>query len=551
MEKRQGTIVVSPQGAEAWIEYLVRRKLPVRNSVQQRLKRQVRDSNVNLRDLGKLIKSDPVLCLYMVKTACQLHAAKGSEVTGIDHAISSLGLDHIEDVAFRVPAIKLNPTSTAQKMFFRSIANSHHAAVQARHWTQSRNSLFVDESYLAALFYGVGYWMLWHYAPLHMSEVQRKQREEGVDVVLAESDVLGCTVQEISKGLISDWGLSELAVTSLDHDNSPSRQILQRLHMRTINDPRLSDQELRDLNHLVQEKFFPVKIANWLCQTTQYGWHTTKAMKIVDIINDYLKSALSETLASLHQNCAAASREYHIPGTMAPAAEMLFIRSNTRPNYKLGPREIKALPRDIPQLAGNTSSAPAGPARDEPEAQAAAVVYEKPSLRDKVVFTQTAERLLKGSDLYSEPRHILQGTMQALHEGLGMERAAMFLIQQKGSSMKTAFTKGVEKQDAILSFYHSLEITSLFKRLSEKPSCIWITPDNRAKMLRLLPENYHGFVPESGALIMSIFIDKKPIAVVHADRGNAGKILSDFHHERFRYVCSAASLALKRMITGQ
>ncbi len=545
------TEAVSPQGTQGWVEFLANKQLPVRNSVQQRLKRELQRNNANLKELGGLIKSDPVLCLYIVKAAGQLHAAKGSEVTSIDHAINSLGLDHIEDVAFRVPALKLNPASTAQKMYFRAIANSHHAAVQARSWAQSRNSLFTEETFLAALFYGIGHWLLWHYAPLHMSEIQRKQREDGIDVVLAENDVLGSTIQEISLGLVDTWALSKLASTSLDHDTSPARKTLTQLHQRAMSDPRLGDEELRELNHLVQEKFFPVKLANWLALTVQLGWQSTKAMKIVDIINDYLKGTLSQTLALLHQNCAQASRGYHVPGSLAPAAEMLFIRSSLQVNFRLSPREMQNLPRDCPRPATKrvpSDTAP-NPTAEPPAASRAAT--EKPSFLNPHIYTQVAERLVKGSDLYTEPKHLLQGALQALHAGLGLERVVMHLVQSKNHRLRAALAQGLEPQHPFMGFSHNLEVPSLFKRLCEKPGCIWITAENRHKMLRLLPDSYHAFVPEQGSLLMSVFMDKRPVAIIHADRGSSQKTLGDFHHERFRYICSATSLAMKRMAQGK
>ncbi|WP_067986794.1 HDOD domain-containing protein [Neptuniibacter pectenicola] len=351
----------SPYGAKSWVSYLKDRPLPVRNSVLRRLQRKLCDASVPLQDLKKVIKSDPVLCLHMVRKASELHDKVDSKVTSIDHAINSLGLDHIESVAKTITPLKLNPSSVAQKMYFRYIAVSHHAASQAQSWLLRKKTLFAEETYLASLFYGVGHWLLWQHAALHMSEIQIKIREENTDVVLAETDILGCTVQEISRGLIESWGISELAVTSLEHETSPNKKTLAQLHQRALGDPRLSAEVLRDINHLVQEKFFPVKLSNWIALTTSFGWESTKSMKIIDIINDFLNAEIAETINNLHITCAQSSRIYHVPGTLALAAEMLLLPSPNSINYRISSKEAALLCNAMPATAQQTAAKPKSP----------------------------------------------------------------------------------------------------------------------------------------------------------------------------------------------
>ena len=76
-------------GSEAWTEYLAERTLPVRVSILTRFKRLLQDDNTTLQQLSQLIRSDPVLSLQVTRIAQKLHAAKGSSVTSIDHAVNS------------------------------------------------------------------------------------------------------------------------------------------------------------------------------------------------------------------------------------------------------------------------------------------------------------------------------------------------------------------------------------------------------------------------------------------------------------------------------
>ncbi|MGH1460600.1 MAG: HDOD domain-containing protein [Neptuniibacter sp.] len=534
-------------GVEAWVEYLKDRPLPVRNSILRRLKRQLQDEHIPLHKINNTIKSDPVLCLHVVRKASNLHLQKDSKVTGIDHAISSLGLTNIEEITGEIDSLKLNPSSVAQKMYFRSIAISHHAATQSTHWLRSRKAPFIDETYLASLFYGVGHWMLWQHASLHMSQIEVKIREEQIEPVLAETDVLGCSIQEISQSLIEQWKISELAVISLEHETSPNKKTLAQLHQRALGDPRINEVDLREINHLVQEKFFPVKLANWLALAANLGWQQTKTMKVIDIINDFLKGEIANTINMLHQTCAYAAQKYHVAGTLAPAAEMLMINSDTQINYCLSKKEEALLSKTMPAVE-KPAEAMLQP-NIQKHSSTPEAIYTVPAndYLDKNIYNQIAERFLKGYDLYTEPKHILQGLMQGINKGLGFERAALFIVNTKKQQLKTGLFVGFEDDHPITKFNFSLDVPGLFKKLSQKSACIWIKPENHDQMLHMLPDTYGNWVNPNGFALMSIFYGSSPIAIIHADFGETGPEISEFHNERLRYLCSASSLALKKI----
>ncbi len=532
-------------GVDAWVDYLKDKPFPVRASSLKRLKILLGKDSTMISHLTALVRSDPVLCLHVVRAAEKVHAAKGSHVTSIEHAVSSLGIDPLTQLAKSLQPVKLNPSSVQQKQYLRTVANSHHAAVQARTWQQMKRLPFTEEVYLASLFYSIGLWALWLNAPLHMHQVRIKIWEEDIDPTLAEHDILGCTMQQISMGLSEQWGFSELTLQAQDPDTSPSKGLLAKLHQRALSDPRLSEEELRELNHLTQERHFPIKLANWLSLIVSRGWRTTRNIKTTDIISDYLNLDTDSTLALLHTLCADASREYHAPGTLAPAAEMLMISSSYPNNYKLGKRELELLTTKYPTPEKPKPKQKKVPVKIKPAAQVQTNVPEK--LVDEEIYKQIVERFLKDYHLYTKPAHILQGLMQGLIQGLGLKRIALNLVNTKSHKMRAAQVVGIEKEHPFASYEIDLQIPSIFKKLCDKPACIWITKENKHQYIKLMPDAYSAQLPENDSLMMSIFKGKVPVAVIYADSGDAGLPFTEFHHQRFRYLCTAATLALKRM----
>ncbi|WP_315982655.1 HDOD domain-containing protein [Aliamphritea spongicola] len=202
---------IQPYDAEEWTQYLTDKDFSVRASSLRRIQKALQSDKTSMKDLNRLIKADPLLCLHVVKAASILHAEKGSVVTGVEHAISSLGTDNLENLINGMKGTRLNAHSTADKMYFRATANSHHAAVQVRSWLErARKGMFTEESYLAALFYGIGHWALWHHAPLHMSQMQVKIREQGKDSETVERELLAAPSRTFptawrSPGTFRNW----------------------------------------------------------------------------------------------------------------------------------------------------------------------------------------------------------------------------------------------------------------------------------------------------------------------------------------------------------
>ncbi len=524
-------------GLEAWANFLEHKPLPVRVSVQARLRRLLKNDNTTLHQLTQLARMDPVLSLHLTRLAQQKHRAKGSEVTGIEHAVASLGLDPLEALCNTLETLKVNPHSVQQKMYFRAISDSQHASLQAAELCRQRGLPFVEEVRLAALLYGFAHWMLWLHAPLHKHLYQKRVLEDGIDVALAEQDLFGCTVQALGAELAQRWDLPNLTYQALDHGTSPSHQDLTLLHRRAVKDPRLGQLETREINQLTQQRFFPVKLGNWLALTTTRSWYSKKAARLFDVLADYLNTDSNKLLGQLHANCAEASRQFHVPGTLCPATEMLFIPSAHQAQGLLSEKEIERLARVAPK--------PIKPKPPQPEQDP---VKEAPPVTEHLhphIYEQVLERFQSGFEGYTKPAQILQALVQGLYQGLGLARLNIMVI--KGSHTESLRNLGFPAEHPMCSLDINLEVPSLFKRLSEKPAGIWLNVQKRSTLTPMLPESFNQALGDHDCLLMSVFRGEKPLAILYADDLPNHTELSEYQYEQFRQLCAAATLALKRL----
>jgi len=533
-------------GIDEWTHYLSEKTLPVRASTLVRLKRALADDRTTLARLGHQVRIDPVLSLHVTRQAQIFHEAKGSTVTSVDHAIASLGFGRLETLADELETIKIHPHSVAQRSYFRSIAASNHASVQAADWVNHKQLPYAEEARLAALFYGLVHWMLWLYAPLHKNRFNIAVIENGESPIEAERRVFGCTTQELGKALADRWKLTELTVQALDHDTSPSLTLLKQLHLRALKDPRLEEKQLRELNHLIQQRYFPVKLANWMALNVSRGWLNSRSRRTFDIISDYLDLPLPDTMARLHRNCAIAARGYHVPGIMTPAAELILLPSNEALPYRLTERELKAYDSRFPEPVEPPQSTPA-PGTEPPDE------WDKPfqpELLNPHIYNQVLKRFRNGYDLYTKPAHILHGLLQGIHGGIGLERAMLLLVNTQTQKLRAARAMGISHDDPMAEMEIDLTQTRLFTRLCDKPSLLRIDESNRAQVHASMSVQHQGWFGQNDGLIMSIFRGKTPVALIYADRQGSNTPLVEFHQQHFRDLCLAASQALRRITSG-
>lgn len=541
----------SPNNEKEWLDFFCDKPIPVRASTVVRLRKALESSSSNLLSLSPIIRSDPLMVFQVTRSAQALLTGKSAKVASIDHAIQTLGFDRIGEILSSVDSFKLNPFSTVHTMFMRAVADSHHAATQATKIAQLKHQQQFEEIKLAALLYGSVHWLAWLYAPLHKEAYQRKVLQEGIDVALAEFDVFGCTLQAVGHRLAEQMNLPELTVTALSHDTSPSSDLLSKLHMKAMGDPRLEGEDLREINHFFQQPYFIVKISNWLALTATRGWNTHKAKRLYEIMSDYLGMDKDATLAHLHSQCAQSAREYAQPGVMSPASELILMPSE-QSNFlgKISDKEKTKLSKDIPRLRIEKTNANRHVKTKKETINASDDTLRSDYLDPQLFKTIHSEYISLGkadSKHFLKPGYIVKQLQRGLVEGLGLKRVLVLQVDNKNHLLKPLSSSGFDADDPLKSFSQDLKIPSIFKRLASKATFIWFSGNTRQRLSPLLPSHFEQIMPINDWLLMSLFEPKGPLVMIYADCGHDALPINSFLADRFRFLCTAANQALKNL----
>lgn len=537
----------TPSGADQWLELLADKPLPVPALTVLRLRKLLQNPAVSLQKLSPLIDSDPVLSLHCVSLANQLNRNPDTHVTSIDLAVATLGLERMTELATKLPAIKLNNASVPHKQYYHALGNSFHAATQALILCRYRDASIVNATRTAALFYGIGHWALWRYAPHQASEIKIRMYEQQQDSAEAEEAVLGCTIQQLSERLVDHWHLSPLAVEALKHENSPDAQQLDLIHQRAAQLGELEEDDKRIIKQLLNAQHYPVKLANWLCLTAPMGWNYPKTLRICQLISDLLQQPIDDTISLLHKQCVQASRAHPMPDLLSPAAMMLLLPSEQVLSYRLD--STGAATKVETTLLKKRSIQPkvddvvdSAPAAQEP----VQVHQEINDFIDKTLFQKVLQRLVKEVDKVKDHSQAIELVQKALIEALGAERALTFHIDDE-MRLNTLSFLGCNFDDRITKLTMNLKYPGLLQRLAQKPTAVWVSEHNNRQIRAEMSDRFRAVCHPDSFMLVSLFLNKRPSLIIYADRRDQGARLSQFQFDKFKQLMAACNRCMHQI----
>ncbi|MEH6824317.1 MAG: HDOD domain-containing protein [Motiliproteus sp.] len=547
---------LAPQGLEHWVDLLRDKLLPVPAQTLGLLRQQLQDPQVSLQQIQPIIGRDPVLTMHCISLANRLNRNPDTDVSTIELAVSTLGLTRIVELTGKLPAIRLNYASVPHKQYFHALADSYHAATQAAALCRYKDRALINNTRTAALFYAVGHWALWRYAPQQMSQIKIRVYEQQQDTALAEYEILGCTVQQLSEQLVELWSLSQLAGEALQHQTSPDAELLQQVHLQAEHSQTLTELQKRNAKQLINTLAYPVKLANWLALTATLGWTHPKTLQIIGFISDFRQTSVDETTAKLHQQCVQSSHQHPLPGLLSPAALLLLLPSELVLNYRIDTKDLGTDPTkniltsvispkkllSIKLLTSSLTSTPATTAAQDGPPDPLAATF-----RDEAIFHQTLQQLLSPSTQINTLRQVLALLKRGLVPGLGLERLICFTID---TAMQLSPVSDPDSATDLSHFTLNLNIPSLFKKMSQKQLAVWVHSDNRARIWTELPEPFKALChPQSFALI-SLFEGNQPALMLYADRHPQDLAISAFQFQKFKQLAVAANRCILQLATN-
>lgn len=579
--------VFQPKGLENWVSILDDHLLPVLPASARQASRLLKSPDASLYELGNVIARDPVMRVHVVR---ECNRQFGERAAGVlanpHHCASMLGLDKLNVLMRQFKATRGDARDPRDYHYFQAISTSLHAAEQAAAWAQYRNQAGADSMFLGALLYGVPNWCLWRFAHREMNIIQVLFRREQIPLQEAERAVLGCTREAIAVELARRWHIPENIREALSSAHLPSPRFLLRCARRHQQDPHYRIPNRTESGQLVNSNALPLALSHQLAQEAARDWYSPHTRRLLDIIAAYLERPISELENLVKHTAVESARRWVLPGTLAPAANLIWpslprrprhlkpgqlpaavaslyaagqnstenndaenndaqnkrqtASHNTQPKPQAKPIGIRSehLPEDLDRQA--ILGAPRPAAAPVPGAVSSHSGFL--SLEKKQAFETLMHRLLQEPEYFSTEFESIHSVVDVLADCTPLQRVLVLLYQRTPQSVQAYYARGCDQHPTLAKYRISLQHNNLFSQLLKQPAATWISPERPSKVAGLVPGTFKQAAQSDHFIMMSVFNHRGAFGLFYADRGPGERMgLSEAEYKIFRLACSTCS----------
>ncbi len=501
-------------GLEECVERLAPTELPAMRHTIDTYKEMVAQGNDGVVALTNLVLMDPGLLITLFRRAIEVPRKNlHSDITTVDQAMMLLGSIKVGKIIEGCAVLEETLHEPALTHYKQIVSRAYHSAYQAFDLARNRSDVAPDEIFAATMLQETGALVMWLHYPDLMAQYRDDLDEEDERALFH-----GLTLNELSRALAREWGLSAFIQQTLDPEAREK--------------PRVKSVDLG------------VRVG-WAAEK---GWQEQDTEALILEIAHYIQASPAEVMAEIRDNAEYAAEETPFYGVEAAIDKL-------PPDDEEPPRERRTrheTPTAAPVRPGTSvKPAPVGkqpnhPAPAEKPAQTHSAKQAECPIPTRLLQQQLAQ--LKGIVLSDHPQlpQLMSATMHALHEGVALNRAMFMMLGRDRKTLNSRFLMGTDdprfKQLAI-----KMNQNSLFDIMLGKAQSLWLKSDNRGKIWPMLPPEFAKLIEVDSFFMMSVKLKGKPVGLFYADRYGNDYGLDHNAYSHFRNISTLAAKGLLKL----
>ncbi|GMR16220.1 MAG: HDOD domain-containing protein [Gammaproteobacteria bacterium] len=267
-----------PENLDNWIERISENELPIFKYTVNAINDVVSKDATSTSDLSRIILRDANLTARVLRLAnSATYNITGSTISTVSRAIVYLGFNLVRDISMSLAIIDALLSGKAKEHALKLMAQSFHAAVQARDFAERRGDDAAEEIFIAALLRYVGEITFWCVAGEEGEQIIELMEQRGFSEGMAQQEVLGFTLDQLTVGLTCDWHLSDL------------------LHS-AINKPQMDNPRIQDIVYSLK-----------LSGAASKSWNSKETLSVANNIADHIAVDKDKILEELQNNAIKAA----------------------------------------------------------------------------------------------------------------------------------------------------------------------------------------------------------------------------------------------------
>lgn len=276
------------ENLDNWIQRISENELPIFKYTVNAINDVVSKDATSTSDLSRIILRDANLTARVLRLAnSPTYNITGSTISTVSRAIVYLGFNLVRDVSMSLAIIDALLSGKAKEHALKLMAESFHAAVQARDFAERRGDDASEEIFIAALLRYVGEITFWCVAGEEGDRIIELMEQRGFSEKMAQQEVLGFTLDQLTVGLTQDWQLSDLLHSAI---NKPS-----------MDNPRIKD----------------IVLALQLSEKSKHSWNSKDTLSVAEHIAKHIEVDKTKVMNVLHENANKAAEVAQLFGASA------------------------------------------------------------------------------------------------------------------------------------------------------------------------------------------------------------------------------------------
>jgi len=209
-------LVTACHGLQSWIDRFNQAELPALAAVVQDLHRLTLGHKSSVQQLADVLLRDAALTTKVLRIGNSVYYNPSQEpIRTISRAIVLIGFDNVRQIGLSVSLIDGLLARSSREQLAELLAQSFHAAVQARNIAGYVLSRSDEEVFIAALLHNVGELAFWGCAGDAADELAAALARPGVDADEVVMHLLGTSFRQLSLALVKGWNLGDTVSLAL------------------------------------------------------------------------------------------------------------------------------------------------------------------------------------------------------------------------------------------------------------------------------------------------------------------------------------------------
>lgn len=517
-------------GRQATIDFLLRRMrhksdFPALSESVSAINKIANSETESVNKLSNSILRDFALTnkLLRLVNSAYFRPAGGGSISTVSRAVIVLGFETVRNIAITVLLFEHLQNKANANQLKEEFLRANLAGILAKDIGAAAEMRDLEQTFICALFHGLGRLLSQYYFPEESDEVRRVMAQKNCTDDQASLLVLGISFEDLGIAIARQWGFPSVIVGSM-----------RKLPAGHVRKPGTQEERLRMLSGFANE------LCEVIGQATPEAREREMAKAMVRF-RDALpleEKEVMQTVKRSVEEIADFARIIHLNVQQTAFGKQMRQFANG------GSETVLTAPDpETDSFNGTLLKESVVPGvLDDPSGTGVLKIDAQAVLTAGI--QDISNTLVDGYKL----NDILRIILETMYRAMGFKRVVLCIRDAKAGTMQGRFGFGPEANEIARAFRFPLSFTpDIFHAATSKGADILISDIDDEKIAARIPDWYRKAVPARSFVLFPLNIKGNPVALIYADRDEAGGIeIPDKELSLLRTLRNQAVLAIKQ-----